>query len=82
MMRYLMNIIALICLLGVGWSLTGCDNGEPKQQNDYLIKVGDRVMTVTDFKKAFELSKAAYPYDILQKPETVREAMLRLGKSQ
>ena len=73
-----MSIIALICLSGVGWTLTGCADGSPKPQNDYLIKVGNEIMTVTDFKKAFELSKAAYPYDILQNPEAVREAMLRL----
>jgi len=79
-MRYFINIIALICLLGVGWALTGCADREQKKQDEYLIKVGDRIMTVADFNKAFEIAKSAYSYEILQKPEAVREALLRLVK--
>ncbi|MGA8180876.1 MAG: SurA N-terminal domain-containing protein [Desulfobacterales bacterium] len=77
-MRYFINLIALICLLGVGWALTSCADREQNKQDGYLIKVGDRIMTVADFTKAFEIAKSAYSYEILQKPEAVREAMLRL----
>ncbi len=80
MIRYFTIIIALFCLLGTGWSVTGCADREQKHQQEYLIKVGDKIMTVADFKKAFEIAKAAYSYDILQKPEAIRAAMLSLVK--
>jgi SurA-like N-terminal domain len=80
MIRYFINVILLICLSGVGWSLSGCADREQKQQHEYLIKVGDKIMTVADFNKAFEIAKAAYPLDVLQKPEAVRTALLRLVK--
>ena len=78
--RYFIKFILLICLLGVGWSVTGCADREHKQQQKYLIKVGDKIMTVADFNKAFEIAKAAYSYDMLQRPEEIREAMLSLIK--
>jgi hypothetical protein len=80
MMKYFINIIALICLLGVGWALSGCADREPKKQDEYLIKVGDRTMSVADFNRAFEIAKSAYSYEILQNPEAVREALLQLVK--
>ncbi|MGA7143047.1 MAG: SurA N-terminal domain-containing protein [Desulfobacterales bacterium] len=78
--RYFIKFILLICLLGIGWSITGCADREHKQQQEYLIKVGDKIMTVGDFNKAFEIAKAAYSYDMLQNPEAVREVMLSLVK--
>ncbi len=76
MSRYFINIIFLICVLGIAWVLTGCADREHKKQDEYLIKVGDKIMTVADFNKAFEIAKAAYSYDMLQKPEAIREALL------
>ncbi len=78
--RYFIKFILWICLLGIGWSVTGCADRKHTQQQEYLIKVGDKIMTVGDFNKAFEIAKAAYSYDILQKPEEIREAMLSLVK--
>jgi hypothetical protein len=80
MTRYFVKFILLICLLGVGCALTGCADREQQQKDVYLIKVGDKIMTVGDFNKAFEIAKAAYSYDELQQPEAIREARLRLVK--
>jgi len=80
MSRCSINIIFLICVLGAAWVLTGCADRGQKKQDEYLIKVGDRTMTVADFNKAFEIAKAAYSYDMLQKPEVIRGALLRLVK--
>jgi hypothetical protein len=76
----MMNIILLICLLGAGCALSGCTDRQQQRQDVYLIKVGDKILTVGDFNKAFEIAKAAYSYDILQNPEAIREAMFRLVK--
>ena len=78
MIRYFINVILLICLSGVGWPLSGCADREQKQQHECLIKVGDKIMTVADFNKAFEIAKTAYSFDVLQKPEAIRKALLRL----
>jgi hypothetical protein len=80
MIKYFIKFIVLICFLRVGCALTGCSDLEQKQKNEYLIKVGDRVMTVADFNKAFEIAKAAYSYERIQKPEVIREVRLRLVK--
>ena len=70
----------LICFLWAGCALTGCSDIKQKEQDEYLIKVGDKVLTVADFNKAFEIAKSAYSYNIMQKPEAVREARIRLVK--
>jgi len=54
----------------------GCMASEPDAPNEYLIRVGNRVMTVADFNRTFELAKAAYPHNVLQ-----NEAVLRIIRS-
>lgn len=78
MIRYFIKFIALICFLWVGCALTGCSDSEQKQRDEYFIKVGDRIMTVGDFNKAFEISKTAYSHNRIQQPDAIREARLRL----
>jgi parvulin-like peptidyl-prolyl isomerase len=65
-------------LLWNAFAVTGCSDLEQKQPDEYLIKVGDRIMTVGEFNKAFEIAKTAYSYNRIQKPEAIREARLRL----
>jgi hypothetical protein len=72
------KFIVLICFLWVAFAVTGCSDLEQKQPDEYLIKVGDRIMTVAEFNKAFEIAKTAYSYNAIQKPEAIREARLRL----
>ena len=68
----------LICLLWAGSALTGCADRKQNPQDEFLIKVGTRILTVADFNKAFEVAKAAYSYKIIQQPEVIRNTRLRL----
>ena len=56
----------------------GCMNSESNLDHEPLIRVGDRILTVLDFNKAFEIAKAAYPHNFKDDPEEFRNARLRL----
>ena len=62
-------IFSLLYYLGC----SGSSNG-----NEYLIRIGDRVVTVADFSKAYEIAKTAYPQSSMQNPEDVKDTQLRL----
>ena len=55
-----------------------CMASEPDAPNEYLIRVGNRVMTVADFNRTFELAKAAYPHNVLQNKAVLRTIRSRL----
>jgi FKBP-type peptidyl-prolyl cis-trans isomerase (trigger factor) len=78
MIRYSIKCISLICFLCVGYTLVGCSDVEHKQKDEYFIKLGDRIITVADFNKAFEIAKNAYPQNRIQQPEVARKARIRL----
>lgn len=48
----------------------------PDDEN--LIQVRDRVLTVLEFNQAFEISKTAYPHDLRYEPDDFKNAQLRL----
>jgi hypothetical protein len=56
----------------------GCMNSESNPDLEPLIRIGDRVFTVLDFNKAFEIAKTAYPHNFKDDPEGYRNARLRL----
>ncbi|MGD8366868.1 MAG: SurA N-terminal domain-containing protein [Desulfobacterales bacterium] len=56
----------------------GCNSPSSLSEPPYLLRVGEEVVTVLDYKKAVELAKAAYPHSALQHPETVRAIKLRV----
>lgn len=56
----------------------GCMNSEPNLDHEPLIRVGDRILTVLDFNKTFEIAKTAYPHNFKDDPEDFRNARLRL----
>jgi FKBP-type peptidyl-prolyl cis-trans isomerase (trigger factor) len=60
--------------------MAGCADAESKYRDDYFIRVGDSVITVPDFNKAFEIAKAAYSHGAMRQPDAVKEAQLRLVK--
>lgn len=74
------KFIFLTWALLITCSLTGCgDYGSDSASGDnYLIRVGDRVVTIVDFNRAFEIVKAAYSHNALQEPDSCRGAKLRL----
>lgn len=78
MIRYSIKFISLICFLWVGYTLAGCSDFEHKQRDEYFIKVGDRIITVADFNKAFEIAKNAYSHNRIQQSDVTRDARLRL----
>ena len=56
----------------------GCKNSGSNPDNEPLIRVRDRILTVLDFNKAFEVAKTAYPHNFEDDQEDFRNARLRL----
>jgi len=77
MIKYSANFVVLMGLLWTGYTLAGCSDMKQKEKDEYLIRVRDRIITVGEFNRAFEIAKSAYPHNTLQQPDTVREARLR-----
>jgi len=77
-MIYLKKIITPAVLLLTVCVLTSCPKPESKDQDEYLIRVGERVVTVLDFQKAFEIAEAAYPHNVLQDSSALQDAKKRL----
>ena len=78
MIRYVLKLTFLICVLSIVYTLAGCADFESKSKDEYFLRVGDRVITVLDFNRAFEIAKAAYPHNAIQQPAVAREARLDL----
>ena len=57
--------------------IAGCDEAD-EFGSEHLIRVGDRVVTVYDFNKAFELTETAHSFGLRDHPEQFREAQKRL----
>jgi hypothetical protein len=70
----------------VGWiglflglvSLWGCGSPGSEPVEDYLIRVGERKVTVREFMQAFELTQAAYPGSVAQNPAGMKDARMQL----
>ncbi len=60
-------------MLGVG-----CADSGTSENKDFLIRVQDSILTVSDFKKAFEIAKSAYSHNEMQNPATLKSARQRL----
>ena len=67
--------VGIVILVGI---LVGCSGPDAQNEEDYLVRVGEHVVTVVDFQKAFEIAKTAYPHNLMQKPTAYREAQMRL----
>ncbi len=71
--------ILVLCCFGVsslmGW---GCTGSSSEKENNYLIRVGEHVLTALDFKTAFEIAKSAYPHNEIQNPSAFKAAQARL----
>lgn len=62
----------------VVFALIGCSGHDTGNGDEYLIRIDDRVVTVADFNRAFEIAKTAYTHNSLQNPEDTNDARLRL----
>lgn len=82
MTKYHYNFTSLLVALLVAYILAGCTDSTPdssfRRSDEYLIKVGDRVVTILDFTKALEISKIAYPPKVIRNPVSFKEVQLRL----
>lgn len=56
----------------------GCEPKEIGTENEVLLRVGDRVLTVLEFNKAFEIAETAYTQNIRQHFKELRNAKARL----
>jgi len=72
--RHIFSLVMVVSLL----YLAGCSGHNNGSGDEYLIRIGDRVVTVADFNRAFEIAKAAYPLSSMQNPEDIKDTQLRL----
>jgi len=80
MMKSIYNFTILLAAVLTVSALAACDKPDSKSAKEYVIRVGDRVLTVRDFDKAFEIAKIAYPPKAMQDPVALKEVQLRLLK--
>ena len=59
-------------------SFSGCMNSGSNPDDENLIQVRDRVLTVLEFNQAFEITKTAYPHNLRFEPDEFKNAQLRL----
>ena len=58
--------------------LLGCGEKDTDLQNEVLIRVGDRVVTVFEFNEAFEISKIEFDHSPSEPSQDLRKVQLRL----
>jgi FKBP-type peptidyl-prolyl cis-trans isomerase (trigger factor) len=78
MIKGIHKINILIGVLLAVYALSGCADPDAIQSDEYIIRLGDNVVTVSDYNKAFEIAKAAYPHNEMRDPTAVRNVKLRL----
>ncbi|MDH3884174.1 MAG: SurA N-terminal domain-containing protein [Desulfobacterales bacterium] len=78
MTRFFSLINGLIGSLLLLYVFAGCMNSGSNPDDEHLIRVSDRVLTVLEFNQAFEISKTAYPHNLRNEPDNFKNAQLRL----
>jgi len=78
MIKYNYKFTFLIGVLLVVHLFVGCSDSESQLEDEYFLRLGDRVITVSDFNRAFEIAKAAYPHNAMQDQTAVRDARIEL----
>lgn len=68
----LIGVLLTVCVL------SGCTDQDAVTSDEYIIRLGNNVITVSEFNRAFEIAKAGYPHSEMQDPTAVRSAKLRL----
>ena len=63
-----MRFAFIIVTASIFLYLNGCSAPHNGTGEEYLVRIGDRVVTVADFSKAFEIAKTAYPQSSMQNP--------------
>lgn len=78
MTRFFSSTHGLIVSLLLFYVVAGCMDSGSNPDDEHLIRVSDRVLTVLEFNRAFEISKTAYPHNLRHEPDNLKEAQLRL----
>jgi hypothetical protein len=78
MNRYLSKLAHLSCIALIIIAFGGCTDSDPDVADEYLIRLGNRSVTVLEFNEAFEIDKIAHPHHIRNKPADLRKAQARL----
>jgi len=58
--------------------LFSCTDTALNFDDAYLIRVSERVVTVSDFNQAFEIAKSSYPHNLSQNSVLFKEAQVRM----
>lgn len=76
--RFTFRFLAMValCIGSLLWS--GCMEAPTEPLDAYLVKVGGRTLTVSEFNEVFEISKTAYSHSDTMDPEVVADIKLRL----
>ena len=59
-------------------SFSGCMNSGSNPEDENLIQVRDRILTVLEFNQAFEIAKTAHPHNLRFERDDFKNAQLRL----
>jgi len=78
MARFTLLISGLVGSVLLLYVALGCMDSGSNPGNEPLIRVRERVLTVLEFNKAFEITKAAYPHNFRHENEDIKKAKLRL----
>jgi hypothetical protein len=78
MIKRILKTIGLLSVLLIAGALASCMSSESDSGNEPLIRVRDSVLTVLEFKEAFEFIQSAHPQDYKDQPEEMRNAQQRL----
>lgn len=69
-------VFILMCMVVPVFS--GCNRNSTGGEDDYLIRVGNHVVTVLDFNKALEFARTAYPHNTMQDEDVDKSLRMRL----
>ena len=72
----ILSLLTGSLFLAIMW--IGCVDSESDFGDEYLVRLGERSVTVHEFNEAFEIAKISYPHQIRNKPDDLRKAQLRL----
>lgn len=72
------KISILIGVLLAVYVLSGCADPEAVISDEYIIRLGDSTVTVSEYNRAFEIAKSGYPHSEMKDPNAVRNAKSRL----
>ena len=65
-------LVLLVCLAGCGQA------SPPAEREGWLIRVADGTRSVSDFRRAMEVAKMAYPHNALRDPAVVKAVRRRV----